>query len=149
MKLNHYDILGVAPEATQEEIHKAYRRKAYQLHPDRHADKGEEDIRHATKAAAEVNEAWRILRDPVTRQIYDSSLGRQKALGRLHKGTVSIDWGSGPFIFLYLMTAIIGIRLVSVIGQEAIEVKLLWIFAVVAIFGIILLLWIVLRDMGR
>lgn len=37
----YYDVLGVSPNATLEEIKKAYRRLALQYHPDKSKDNGE------------------------------------------------------------------------------------------------------------
>lgn len=44
-----YDLLGVAPGATQEQIRKAYRPLAHKYHPDRNDDPGAaEQVRHVT-----------------------------------------------------------------------------------------------------
>lgn len=61
-----YDILGVAPTATDEEIKKAYRRKAFELHPDHNAGDP-----LATEKFQQLGEAYAILRDPAQRERYD------------------------------------------------------------------------------
>lgn len=61
-----YDILGVAPTATQDEIKHAYRRKAMQLHPDRN-----QDDPNATEKFQQLSEAYEILKDPAKRERYD------------------------------------------------------------------------------
>src|SRR5260221_523431 len=65
-KRDYYEILGVAREATSEEINKAYRKLALQFHPDRnHGDP------EAVEHFKEVNEANEILSDVQKRQRYD------------------------------------------------------------------------------
>jgi len=64
----HYDVLGVPSTATPQEIRQAYKERARVLHPDRAG--GRDDAR----AMQDVNEAWRVLRDPATRDAYDRSL---------------------------------------------------------------------------
>ena len=51
-----YKVLGVSPDATQDEIKKAYRQMAKKYHPDLHPD----DPR-ATEKMNEVNEAYDML----------------------------------------------------------------------------------------
>lgn len=63
---NPYRTLGVKPTATIEEITKAYRRKAKQLHPD--TNPGDEKAR---QKYLEVDEAYRVLSDPDLRAEYD------------------------------------------------------------------------------
>lgn len=72
MFLNYYEILGVAENATPDEVTKAYRRLAMKWHPDRY--KGED----ATEKMALINEAYQVLRDATTRAQYDCELARYK-----------------------------------------------------------------------
>ncbi|KAK5172975.1 uncharacterized protein LTR77_003097 [Saxophila tyrrhenica] len=68
VKTSYYELLGVQRQATEDEIKKAYRRKALELHPDRNYGR-EED---ATKTFAEVQSAYEVLSDPQERAWYDS-----------------------------------------------------------------------------
>ena len=60
---DHYDVLGIAKDATQNQIRRAYRKKAASLHPDR--DAGDADL------FARVTAAYEVLSDPDSRQVYD------------------------------------------------------------------------------
>ena len=68
VKTSYYELLGVTRQATDEELKKAYRRKALELHPDRNY--GDEES--ATKTFAEVQAAYEVLSDPQERAWYDS-----------------------------------------------------------------------------
>jgi molecular chaperone HscB len=48
-------------------VEKTHRELSRTLHPDRHARGGPTERRYALSKAVEVNEAWRILRDPIQR----------------------------------------------------------------------------------
>lgn len=67
-KTSYYELLGVDKSATEEEIKKAYRRKALELHPDRNYG----DVERATTLFAEIQSANEILSDPQERAWYDS-----------------------------------------------------------------------------
>lgn len=54
-----YQVLGVSRDASQDEIKKAYRRKAKEYHPDLHPNDP-----NATKKMNEVNEAYDMLTNP-------------------------------------------------------------------------------------
>lgn len=66
MSNDYYEILGVARDASPEDIKKAYRRKAMELHPDRNPDR--EDAEERFK---ELSEAYAVLSDADKRQRYD------------------------------------------------------------------------------
>ncbi|KAI9798555.1 MAG: hypothetical protein M1833_004692 [Piccolia ochrophora] len=68
IKTCYYELLGVDPRATDEEIKKAYRRKALELHPDRNY----ENVENATRLFSDVQAAYDVLSDPQERAWYDS-----------------------------------------------------------------------------
>ncbi len=57
-----YQILGVKPDASEEEIHSAYRRLASQYHPDTVANLGEEFVKVAEEKFKIINEAYAEIR---------------------------------------------------------------------------------------
>ncbi|KAJ2974510.1 hypothetical protein NUW54_g11883 [Trametes sanguinea] len=67
---NFYEVLGVKQDATQEEVRKAYRRRALQTHPDRLP----QDVSQADKKKAEeqfrlVNNAYEVLNNEESRKV--------------------------------------------------------------------------------
>jgi len=65
---DYYGILGLTPEATEDEIRRAYRRLALQWHPDRNA--GDRSAEERFKA---ISEAYAVLIDPAKRRAYDGA----------------------------------------------------------------------------
>ncbi len=65
-KRDYYDILGIAKGASPDEIKKAYRTKAKQLHPDRNSDNP-----NAESEFKEANEAYEVLKDDQKKAAYD------------------------------------------------------------------------------
>ena len=63
---DYYDVLGVARNASDEEIKKAFRKLAHQYHPDVAKDKTT-----AEEKFKEINEANEVLSDPEKRRKYD------------------------------------------------------------------------------
>lgn len=66
-KRDYYQVLGIARDAGDEEIKKAYRQMALKYHPDRNP--GNKEAEENFKEAAE---AYEVLRDPQKRRLYDS-----------------------------------------------------------------------------
>ena len=87
---NLYEALGVAKNASQDEIKKAYRKLARQYHPDRNPDDKSAETRFK-----EVQTAYDVLSDPAKRKQYDTmGNGRVRAGGA---GGAPFDFNLGDF----------------------------------------------------
>src|SRR4051794_15266863 len=62
---DYYELLGVSRDAGEEDIKRAFRRRARELHPD------VSDAPDAKERFAEVAEAYEVLSKPDTREVYD------------------------------------------------------------------------------
>lgn len=66
---DYYQVLGLQPEASAEEIKRAFRRMAMQFHPDR--NQGNEGWAHSR--FKDINEAFVVLGDPDKKRSYDEA----------------------------------------------------------------------------
>ena len=64
-KRDYYDVLGMNQNASDDDIKKAFRKLAFQYHPDHNGDDG------ATEKFKEINEAYEVLSDTNKRAAYD------------------------------------------------------------------------------
>jgi len=69
---DYYKILGVERGANDDEIKKAYKKRALATHPDRHAGASESEKREQENKFKEIGEAYDVLSDTKKRSRYDN-----------------------------------------------------------------------------
>ena len=91
-KRDYYEVLGVDRNASAAELKKAFRKLAFECHPDRNSDGGAEE------RFKEINEAYEVLCDPDKRAAYDR-FGHAGAQGFAGRGFDGFDFGGFGDIF--------------------------------------------------
>jgi DnaJ-class molecular chaperone len=61
-----YDVLGVAPDVSDDQLKRAYKKLAMKWHPDKHGGSDEAKIKFQ-----EISASFETLADPDKRQVYD------------------------------------------------------------------------------
>jgi molecular chaperone DnaJ len=92
VKRDYYEVLGVPRNAPVEDIKKAFRKLAFQYHPDRNSNDG------AADKFKEVNEAYEVLSDADKRTAYDR-FGHSGADNMFGRGFEGFDFGGFGDIF--------------------------------------------------
>lgn len=85
-KRDYYEILGVAKDATTEQIKAAYRKLALKYHPDRNPDNKE-----AEEKFKEAAEAYQTLSEPEKRKKYDQYGHAADSMGGMGGGMGGMD----------------------------------------------------------
>ncbi len=98
-KRDYYDVLGVGKTASNDDMKKAYRKKAMEYHPDKNQGNKE-----AEKKFKELNEAYDVLKDEQKRAAYDrfghaAFEGGMGGMGGARGGTQGFDPGAFSDIF--------------------------------------------------
>jgi len=70
----HYEIIGVAPTASADEIKRKFRQEIARYHPDKVQHLGKEFQELASARAAELTQAYRVLMDEQQRAEYDAQI---------------------------------------------------------------------------
>jgi curved DNA-binding protein CbpA len=92
-----YDVLGITASATPAQLRRAYVDKARQLHPDGYSGRPEAEIDAARRAMQDVNEAWRVLREPASRAEYDRSLREPSPTMARAQAAQGDEWLDRPY----------------------------------------------------
>jgi uncharacterized RDD family membrane protein YckC len=87
MTETHYELLGVEPDATKEEIRSAYRERLEELRGTVEKGRSDQARNGARDETARLNAAWQVLSDPFQRQRYDAGLG----VGEVDEGEQELE----------------------------------------------------------
>lgn len=85
MASSHYEALGLNSDSSLHCIKKAYKERLLSSHPDKTRNGSRSD------EVNKIQEAYKVLSDPVLREIYDKSLKEEQKKQGLHSGGDGLD----------------------------------------------------------
>ncbi|KAF1329390.1 Dnaj like subfamily a member 2, partial [Globisporangium splendens] len=122
----YYDLLGIDTDATPEQIKKAYRKKALQLHPDKRGN-----TKEAQDEFTRMKQAYDVLSDPQKKEVYDQYVSFFAYLSVWEYGlmgaSIWLEWEMSAVLF----------RSLGAFGAKG---KLLLITAVTLLFSFFLII---------
>jgi len=110
VKRDYYELLGVERNAPEDDIRKAFRKLAFQYHPDRNPDPD------ATERFKEINEAYEVLSDTDKRAAYDR-YGHDAPQAVFGRGAEGFDFGLGDIFEAFFGGTATGARQAPEKGQ--------------------------------
>jgi molecular chaperone DnaJ len=102
-KRDYYEVLGVARDAAGDDIKKAFRKLAFQYHPDHNHDD------EASDKFKEINEAYEVLCDPTKRAAYDR-FGQTGSVNLFGQESDGFDMGFGDIFEAFFGGSAAGAR---------------------------------------
>jgi curved DNA-binding protein CbpA len=84
LQRNYYEVLGIPPGATTDQIKKKYRELARKYHPDVVQDKA-----FGQRVFTQINQAYHVLADPERRAQYNSTLAPHSSNGSSSNGSTN------------------------------------------------------------
>ncbi|KAM6413686.1 dnaJ homolog subfamily B member 8 [Rhynochetos jubatus] len=97
---DYYEVLGLNPSASQDDIKKSYHKLALKWHPDKNHGNKEE----AEKKFKAVAEAYKVLSDPQKRLLYDKSAKESRSYRRRSGMGAQDSSFDFPYVFYDLET---------------------------------------------
>ncbi len=94
-----YDVLGVLPDATPDDIREAWQARTAALRPATLAGAPPDVVWAADRARQAAADAWRVLVDPAARESYDEQIGFRRpgeGLASPSRGPLGPDVSLGP-----------------------------------------------------
>lgn len=86
LRKDYYKILGVAKDASDDEIKKAYRKLALKYHPDKNQDGTPEEKEASEKMFKDIGEAYSVLSDPTKKRRFDAGQDLDGGMGGMGGG---------------------------------------------------------------
>jgi hypothetical protein len=104
-----YDDLGVNPDASAEELRRAYRSRARQLHPDVNAEADDHE------RMRQLNRAWAVLGNPATREQYDRTLRRTLDRAPTGEATPLVVAPAAPVPWRWMRPSVVAVAVLVII----------------------------------
>ncbi|CAJ1364202.1 unnamed protein product [Effrenium voratum] len=97
---SHYAVLGLAVDASPEEVRKAHKKLALKWHPDKVLAPDEIALRVATQQFQLVQAAYEVLSDERQRRRYDETLGLERRKAAKSDGGAAASWAQSDAVCL-------------------------------------------------